>query len=261
MEFSSRGFQRNNSRPAATANATSDQASINGPNKTGNKKAFHKIKSSKALSVLSGILFVSILILVIAILLGISTKSTENSVVQKNRYQAVFLNGGQAYFGKVKTLNDRFIDLSDIYYISTNGQSNENTQANISLVKLGSELHCPQDRMIINRDQVLFWENLNDDGKVVNAIKQWQKENPNGQKCNNQTTQQQTPAQNSDESQTDSSNSDSSRQGSTGNNSSSSTGADASTSNTPSGSTPSTDGGNASSNQNQGTTPSGTPNP
>ena len=38
------------------------------------------------------------------------------------------------------------------------------------LQKLGSELHGPEDQMVINRDQVQFWENLKDDGQVVKAI-------------------------------------------------------------------------------------------
>lgn len=219
MEFSSRGFQRENVRPAATTSP----AGPDNKKRPSSNKAVNKLKNAHPVSILGIILSVSLLILVIALLLGLSTKSSETSIVDKNRYQAVFLNGGQAYFGKVKTLNDRYIDLSDIYYISTNGQSGESTQANISLVKLGSELHCPQDRMVVNREQVLFWENLNDDGKVVNAIKQWQKENPNGQKCNNQTTQQQTPARNqSSSSQESSSSASSSSESSTGSNSSTS---------------------------------------
>lgn len=222
MEFSSRGFQRESARPAA---AGSPAGSVSPDNKKGsNKKRLSNINKTSPAFILGVILSVSLLILVIATLFGISFKSSESSIVDKDRYQAVFLNGGQAYFGKIKALNERYIDISDIYYISTNGQSDDK-QANISLVKLGSELHCPQDRMIVNRDQVLFWENLNDDGKVVNAIKQWQKENPNGQKCNNQTTQQQTPASSSTEN--DSASSDSSTQngtspGSSSNNSSTS---------------------------------------
>jgi hypothetical protein len=195
MEFSSRGFQRDTTR-ANTTTSTASSADLGTKNSSSSsKKKLQKIKDNKHISILAVVLSISILILVVAVILGISTKPSENSIVKKDRYQAVFLNGGQAYFGKVKNLNDRYIDLGDIYYISTNGQTGNNQSANISLVKLGSELHCPQDRMVINRDQVLFWENLNDDGKVVNAIKQWQKENPNGQKCNNQTTRQQTTSQ------------------------------------------------------------------
>jgi hypothetical protein len=50
-------------------------------------------------------------------------------------------------------------------------------------VKLGCELHAPFDQMVINRDQVTFWENLQDDGQVAKAVATFKKENPNGQKC------------------------------------------------------------------------------
>jgi hypothetical protein len=39
-------------------------------------------------------------------------------------------------------------------------------------VKLGSELHGPQDAMFIDSDKVMFWENMKDDSKVVQAIHQ-----------------------------------------------------------------------------------------
>jgi hypothetical protein len=41
--------------------------------------------------------------------------------------------------------------------------------------------------MVINADQVVFWENLKDDGQVAQAVAKYVKENPDGQKC--QTTQ------------------------------------------------------------------------
>jgi hypothetical protein len=62
-----------------------------------------------------------------------------------------------------------------------NGNSNSNNS--ISLVKLGCELHGPSDQMLINRDQVSFWENLKSDGQVTTAINKWVEQNPNGQKC------------------------------------------------------------------------------
>lgn len=102
-------------------------------------------------------------------------------VVQKGQYQAVFLTNGQVYFGKVKQPEAGTVTLSDIYYLqsnqSTQGSGADNTADDnqLSLVKLGNELHGPEDMMAINRDQILFWENLKDSGKVVQAIKQNQK--------------------------------------------------------------------------------------
>jgi hypothetical protein len=41
-------------------------------------------------------------------------------------------------------------------------------------VKLGNEMHGPQDQMFIRNEHVLFVENLKDDSKVVQAIQQHQ---------------------------------------------------------------------------------------
>jgi hypothetical protein len=66
----------------------------------------------------------------------------------------------------------------------------DSTTANtsVSLVKLGCELHEPFDKMLINRDQVTFWENLQDGGQVAKAVSTFEKQNPNGQKCADQSS-------------------------------------------------------------------------
>jgi len=71
--------------------------------------------------------------------------------------------------------------LQDIYYIQSNQQNPQSggnqTQPppQLSLVKLGNELHGPEDTMALKSNQILFWENLKDDGKVVQAIHDAQK--------------------------------------------------------------------------------------
>lgn len=96
--------------------------------------------------------------------------------IKKNQYQAIFLTNGQVYFGKLGAVNDKYVDLTDIYYLQVQqavqpADKNASADPQVSLAKLGSELHGPEDQMHISRDQVLFWENLKDDGKVVDAIK------------------------------------------------------------------------------------------
>lgn len=112
--------------------------------------------------------------------------------VMKDKYQAVFLNNGQVYFGNIRGVNNRSINLQNIYYLQTNNGSAQGAEAaaantNVSLVKLGCELHGPYDRMIINAEQVLFWENLQESSQVVKAIGQYQKDNAKGQTCNTQS--------------------------------------------------------------------------
>ena len=93
-------------------------------------------------------------------------------------WQAVFLSNGQVYFGKVAKQNKAEIKLEDIYYLqvtrplqqTAEGQQQANPQGELSLVKLGNELHGPTDAMYVNRDQVLFIEDLKDDSNVVTAI-------------------------------------------------------------------------------------------
>lgn len=95
-------------------------------------------------------------------------------------YQAVFLTNGQVYFGKL-AFSNRSVKLSDIYYLQVTQnlqqgatETSTSQQPNIQLVKLGNELHGPQDAMYIERDKILFWENMKNDSKVVQAIQQYQ---------------------------------------------------------------------------------------
>lgn len=91
------------------------------------------------------------------------------------KWQAVFLVNGQVYFGKLDRWDSRHAVLTNIYYLQVSQslqQANETSDAqqNINLIKLGEELHGPEDVMYIDRDKVLFWENLKNDSKVVQAI-------------------------------------------------------------------------------------------
>ena len=133
---------------------------------------------------------VVILALVALLYLG---GNKEAAQVDKSKQQAVFLTNGQVYFGKINGISGKYIDLRGIYYLNVNQQvqptqsDQKNQNSSISLVKLGCELHGPMDKMVINREQVTFWENLKDDGQVAKAIAQWVKQNPTGQKCQTAT--------------------------------------------------------------------------
>lgn len=51
-----------------------------------------------------------------------------------------------------------------------NPQKTTTDQRNVQLIKLGQEVHGPEDEMILSKDQVLFIENLKPDGKVAKTI-------------------------------------------------------------------------------------------
>ena len=101
--------------------------------------------------------------------------ATADSAVKAKQYQAVFLTNGQVYFGKLTKSDNSYVKLTDIYYLQVQQQvqpkdQNAQAQPQVSLAKLGGELHGPEDIMYISRAQVLFWENLKPDGKVAKAV-------------------------------------------------------------------------------------------
>lgn len=95
------------------------------------------------------------------------------SVTSGNSYQAVFLTNNQVYFGKLTNTESQYPVLRDIYYLQV-GQAlqppSETPQPELRLIKLGAELHGPEDEMFINRDQILFYEDLKADSQIVKAI-------------------------------------------------------------------------------------------
>ena len=135
-------------------------------------------------------LFAGTILVVALLVLLYFGGAREQNYVDKNKEQAVFLSNGQVYFSKIKSINKEYLVLEQIYYLNVNQQvqpnqssSADKTNQSVSLVKLGCELHGPTDRMVVNRDQVTFWENLKTDGQVTKAITQWVQQNPRGQDC------------------------------------------------------------------------------
>lgn len=116
--------------------------------------------------------------LVIVIALGVMFKQGVFSKASEG-YQAVFLSNGQVYFGKAQAAGDSVV-VKDIYYLQVSQQQiqpapeGQTQQPQVQLVKLGNEIHGPKDEMKINKDHVLFIEDLKEDGKVVKAIRNFQ---------------------------------------------------------------------------------------
>ena len=111
-----------------------------------------------------------------------TTAGAYGNSVKTKQYQALFLTNGQVYFGHLSGVNNGYVKLTDIYYLQVQqqvqpGTSSSNANPNVSLAKLGNELHGPEDEMYVSREQVLFWENLKNSGKVVQAIQSYQSKN------------------------------------------------------------------------------------
>lgn len=94
-----------------------------------------------------------------------------------DRYQAVFLNTGQIYFGHLKNIDRDYVTLDQAYYTKgselpadATEEQKQATANNVSLVKVGDEVYGPENTMKIRADQVLFWQDLQSDSKVAKAI-------------------------------------------------------------------------------------------
>ena len=131
-------------------------------------------------SLLSKVLAALLIAVSFVVLLWFANKAysdlNADSAVKTKQYQAVFLTNGQVYFGKVSHVDKSYVKVTDIYYLQVqqtvqpkDAAAAANNQQ-VSLAKLGGELHGPEDVMYVSRQQVLFWENLKTDGKVAKAI-------------------------------------------------------------------------------------------
>jgi len=94
-----------------------------------------------------------------------------------DRYQAVFLDNGQAFFGKLKNTKGEYLVIEQAYRVQ--GQdlpadaTDEQKQAvakNVSIVKVGGEVYGPENVVQVRAEQVVFWQNLRPDSKVSRAI-------------------------------------------------------------------------------------------
>lgn len=196
MDLMNRGV-RPNQQPAPAAGGTGGMDNNSSSGKSGK---FTKLKEAKWLSISWIVLLFSVTIVIAAVLASIILSDTKNEekFVDETKMQAVFLNNGQVYFGNITELNPSYLNMVNIYYLRVNQQvqpGQQATQNDVSLVKLGCELHGPQDLMTINREQVTFWENLKDDGQVAKAVAEYVKQNPNGQNCEQQAQKQQQSSQ------------------------------------------------------------------
>ncbi len=94
---------------------------------------------------------------------------TVSEQIDKSAFQAVFLSGGQVFFGHLQQQSDEYFLLYDVFYLSVPDQAGQQGQ----LVKRGRELQGPREPMIIPARNALFIENLREDGEVATAIRKF----------------------------------------------------------------------------------------
>lgn len=130
------------------------------------------LKKNQSSQILTGLAFIIGALLVIVLgfkvyLLALKDAG-EKERIDQTTYQAVFLANDQIYFGKLKGIDSPYPILDDVYYVKLEDEKATSGR----LVKLGIvEPHGPKDQMIINREHILFWENLKQDSSIVQTIR------------------------------------------------------------------------------------------
>lgn len=102
--------------------------------------------------------------------------------IDGSKHQAVFFSNGQVYFGKLKVENGSYYSLSDVFYIQNDSSSvsDDSTEADAGdqkLIKRGAEVYGPEDPMVIDRSQVMFFENIKSDSEVAQLIRDYKSGN------------------------------------------------------------------------------------
>ena len=120
-----------------------------------------------------GVLLLAVITILLAVLTLHTGAAAPNKIEFHTPYQAVLLNNGLAYFGKVESQDSIFLTLSDVYYIRSGvnqGASSKTPPQNV-LVKRGKEWHEP-DRMTINLQSIVFIEPVSATSQVAKLIDQ-----------------------------------------------------------------------------------------
>lgn len=140
-------------------------------------------KKKGGLTMHSFFLLIVKVLIVLAVLYGglVASKYFLKPDQRANDYAAVFLVNGQVYFGKFDKKSEDELVMKEVYYLqnANNGLSSSTSgelpKTGFTLVKLGQELHGPEDFMYINKSQVLFYEYLRADSQLVQTIQNYKK--------------------------------------------------------------------------------------
>jgi hypothetical protein len=116
----------------------------------------------------------SMLVIAVALCLIAYQHSRGSAPELSTPYQAVALTNGQVFFGRIEGLGTDYPVLRDVFYIQTRQNPDTKQVANV-LIKRGGEAHGP-DRVILNRQHVVFIEPIKDDSQIATLIAEQKKQ-------------------------------------------------------------------------------------
>lgn len=94
--------------------------------------------------------------------------------VGATRYQAVFLQNGQTWFGQYRDRIGPYAAMDTVYYVQTKASQDVDVPPTSQLIKRGNELHGPDRAVLIPKTAILFIEDLRDDSPIAKFMAQRQ---------------------------------------------------------------------------------------
>jgi hypothetical protein len=107
------------------------------------------------------------ILIALLIIQGCGNGSGSQKLPFQTEYQAVFIVGGQVFFGKAE-LGPEYFTLRDVFYIHS--QEDQRTkEISRSFLRRGQEPHGP-NLMYINKNQIVFIESVSPESKIGKLI-------------------------------------------------------------------------------------------
>lgn len=97
----------------------------------------------------------------------------------KSEYQAIFLDNGQVFFGKLENGGSAHPLLREVYYIGSQTSADGKEVQNI-LLKRGNEWHGP-DYMVLTASHIVMVEPIAPTSRVAALIQELKSKQPTGQ--------------------------------------------------------------------------------
>lgn len=116
------------------------------------------------------LILVCVAVTATAIILLAAACRTAADIKFDTAYQAVLLDNGSVYFGKLQGAGTQYPVLTDVYYVQSQVNQETKEVKNI-LIRRGNEWHAP-DRMFLNARHIILIEPVGPNSKVAELIAQ-----------------------------------------------------------------------------------------
>lgn len=95
-----------------------------------------------------------------------------NRIFSDDSITAVTLTNGQTYFGVMEKFGPHTVVLFSVYYLQDT-TAEADGESSLKLIKLADDFHQPNDYLVINRDQILFWQHLESSSPILEAMQEY----------------------------------------------------------------------------------------